>query len=291
METPRAGRLHQRPDPARPEEAARLPGVRQPLHAEPSAGRDHGVGGGRLRRLLRVRPASRRAGDRAVKDAILRKARESADVKEQFFRAEADRIEALRAGDGGARSSAAAGSTSWATAAAPRDAQHVAVEFCPSDRREAAAAAGARADQPTRAAHRHLQRPRLRQGLRRPAPAAGATRRHGAGAQHERPVAESRPRRSTWRASSALLTIAFTGKDGGRLADARRSLLRGAVLQHPPHPGDARRALPHRLGPRACRARRRRCPLTRPRRSRAELPAAARGLRPDPARPRQRRQA
>jgi len=30
-----------------------------------------------------------------VKDAILRKARESADVKEQFFRAEADRIEAL----------------------------------------------------------------------------------------------------------------------------------------------------------------------------------------------------
>ena len=30
-----------------------------------------------------------------MKDAILRKARESADVKEQFFRAEADRIEAL----------------------------------------------------------------------------------------------------------------------------------------------------------------------------------------------------
>jgi D-sedoheptulose 7-phosphate isomerase len=64
-----------------------------------------------------------------VKDAILRKARESADVKEQFFRAEADRVEAL------ARAMAAAfqrggrlyvmGNGGGAT-----DAQHVAVEFC-----------------------------------------------------------------------------------------------------------------------------------------------------------------
>ena len=64
-----------------------------------------------------------------MKDAILRKARESADVKEQFFRAEADRIEAL------ARAMAAAferggrlhvmGNGGGAT-----DAQHVAVEFC-----------------------------------------------------------------------------------------------------------------------------------------------------------------
>jgi len=63
-----------------------------------------------------------------VKDAIFRKARESADVKEQFFRAEADRIEAL------ARAMAAAferggrlyvmGNGGGAT-----DAQHVAVEF------------------------------------------------------------------------------------------------------------------------------------------------------------------
>jgi D-sedoheptulose 7-phosphate isomerase len=63
-----------------------------------------------------------------VKEAILRKARESADVKEQFFRAEADRIEAL------AHAMAAAferggrlyvmGNGGGAT-----DAQHVAVEF------------------------------------------------------------------------------------------------------------------------------------------------------------------
>jgi D-sedoheptulose 7-phosphate isomerase len=64
-----------------------------------------------------------------MKDAILRKARESAEVKEAFFRAEADRIEAL------ARAMAAAferggrlyvmGNGGGAT-----DAQHVAVEFC-----------------------------------------------------------------------------------------------------------------------------------------------------------------
>lgn len=64
-----------------------------------------------------------------MKDAILRKARESAEVKEAFFRAEADRIEGL------ARAMAAAfergarlyvmGNGGGAT-----DAQHVAVEFC-----------------------------------------------------------------------------------------------------------------------------------------------------------------
>jgi len=64
-----------------------------------------------------------------MKDAILRKARESAEVKEAFFRADADRIEAL------ARAMAAAferggrlyvmGNGGGAT-----DAQHVAVEFC-----------------------------------------------------------------------------------------------------------------------------------------------------------------
>ncbi|HEX7786382.1 MAG TPA: SIS domain-containing protein [Methylomirabilota bacterium] len=64
-----------------------------------------------------------------MKDAILRKARESAEVKEAFFRAEADRIEAL------ARAMAEAfarggrlyvmGNGGGAT-----DAQHVAVEFC-----------------------------------------------------------------------------------------------------------------------------------------------------------------
>lgn len=64
-----------------------------------------------------------------MKDAILRKARESAEVKEAFFRAEADRIEAL------ARAMAAAferGGRLYAmgNGGGATDAQHVAVEFC-----------------------------------------------------------------------------------------------------------------------------------------------------------------
>ncbi len=40
------------------EEAARLSGFRQAMHARNSAGRDDGIGGGRLRGLLQLRPAS-----------------------------------------------------------------------------------------------------------------------------------------------------------------------------------------------------------------------------------------
>jgi len=63
-----------------------------------------------------------------VKEAILRKARESAEVKEQFFRAEADRIEALvrvmaeRFTSGGRLYCMGNGGSAT-------DAQHVAVEF------------------------------------------------------------------------------------------------------------------------------------------------------------------
>jgi len=64
-----------------------------------------------------------------MKDTILRKARESAEVKEQFFRAEADRIETL------ARRMAVAfqrGGRLWVmgNGGGATDAQHVAVEFC-----------------------------------------------------------------------------------------------------------------------------------------------------------------
>jgi D-sedoheptulose 7-phosphate isomerase len=64
-----------------------------------------------------------------MKDAILRKARESAEVKEAFFRAEADRIEALvRAMAEGFRR----GATLWVmgNGGSATDAAHVAVEFC-----------------------------------------------------------------------------------------------------------------------------------------------------------------
>ena len=64
-----------------------------------------------------------------MKDTILRKARESAEVKEQFFRAEAGRIETL------ARRMAVEfqrGGRLWVmgNGGGATDAQHVAVEFC-----------------------------------------------------------------------------------------------------------------------------------------------------------------
>ena len=53
--------LHQRTRPAGREEAARLPCLRHAVHAATSARRDDGLGRGRVRRLLRLRPASRDA--------------------------------------------------------------------------------------------------------------------------------------------------------------------------------------------------------------------------------------
>jgi D-sedoheptulose 7-phosphate isomerase len=64
-----------------------------------------------------------------MKDAILRKARQSAEVKEHFFRAEADRIDglvhAMAESFGGGATLYVMGNGGSAT-----DAQHVAVEFC-----------------------------------------------------------------------------------------------------------------------------------------------------------------
>jgi D-sedoheptulose 7-phosphate isomerase len=152
-----------------------------------------------------------------VKDAILRKARESAEVKEQFFRAEADRIEALvrvmaeRFARGGRLYVMGNGGSAT-------DAQHVAVEFfhpiiekrkplpalaltvdpalvtaISNDRDFAKVFADqlrvlARPDDMALAISTSGQSPNLVQGLE-------AARDQG------------------------LLTIAFAGKDGGRLAD------------------------------------------------------------------------
>jgi D-sedoheptulose 7-phosphate isomerase len=63
-----------------------------------------------------------------VKDAILRKARESADVKEQFFRAEADRIEALVRAMA-ARFSSGGRLYVMGNGGSATDAQHISLEF------------------------------------------------------------------------------------------------------------------------------------------------------------------
>ena len=150
-----------------------------------------------------------------MKDAILRKANESAAVKEQFFRAEADRIEAL------ARAMAAAfergarlfvmGNGGGAT-----DAQHVAVEFCHPiiEKRRALPAIALTTDTALLTAisnDRDFAKvfgDQLRT-LARPGDMALAlsTSGHSPNLVHALEVARE----------GGLLTIAFTGKDGGRL--------------------------------------------------------------------------
>ena len=151
-----------------------------------------------------------------MKDAILRKARESADVKEQFFRAEANRIEAL------ARALAAAferggrlyvmGNGGGAT-----DAQHVAVEFCHPivEKRRPLPALALTTDTALLTAisnDRDFARvfgDQLRT-LARPGDMALALSTSGQSPNllHGLEVARDLD----------LLTVAFTGKDGGRLA-------------------------------------------------------------------------
>jgi D-sedoheptulose 7-phosphate isomerase len=151
-----------------------------------------------------------------MKDAILRKARESADVKEAFFRAEADRIEAL------ARSMAAAferggrlyvmGNGGGAT-----DAQHIAVEFCHPiiEKRRPLPAVALTTDNALLTAiandrdfakvfgdqlRTHAQRGDMALAL--------STSGQSPNLVHALEVARD----------LGLMTIAFTGKDGGRLA-------------------------------------------------------------------------
>lgn len=151
-----------------------------------------------------------------MKDAILRKARESAEVKEQFFRAEADRIETL------ARTMAAAferGGRLWVmgNGGGATDAQHVAVEFCHPivEKRRPLPALALTTDTALLTAisnDRDFARvfgDQLRT-LARPGDMALALSTSGQSPNlvHALEVARA----------LGLLTIAFTGKDGGRLA-------------------------------------------------------------------------
>jgi len=152
-----------------------------------------------------------------VKDAILRKARESMDVKEQFFRAEADRIEEL------ARIMAAAfqrggclyvmGNGGGAT-----DAQHVAVEFCHPivEKRRALPAVALAADTALLTAvgnDADFSQVFVRQIdlLARPEDAALGISTSGASANVNRALRRAREK--------GLLTIGFAGRDGGAMID------------------------------------------------------------------------
>ena len=153
-----------------------------------------------------------------MKDAILRKARESAEVKEAFFRADADRIEAL------ARAMAAAferggrlyvmGNGGGAT-----DAQHVAVEFCHPiiEKRKALPAVALTCDGATLTAignDTDFSRVFVDQLelLARPPDAVLGISSSGASANVNRALKRAR--------EMGLLTIGFSGRDGGRMVDA-----------------------------------------------------------------------
>ncbi len=152
-----------------------------------------------------------------MKDAILRKARESADVKEQFFRAEADRIEAVvramavRFSSGGRLY--VMGNGGGAT-----DAQHISVEFFHPivEKRKPLPAIALTADQALLTAISNdrdfakIFADQLRV-LARPGDIALAVSTSGKSPNLVQALETAR--------ELGLLTVAFTGKDGGRLPD------------------------------------------------------------------------
>jgi D-sedoheptulose 7-phosphate isomerase len=152
-----------------------------------------------------------------VKDAILRKARESAEVKEQFFREEADRIEALvravaeRFARGGRLYVMGNGGSAT-------DAQHVAVEFFHPiiEKRKPLPALALTADQALMTAISNdrdfakVFADQLRV-LARADDMALAISTSGHSPNLVQALVTAR--------ELGLLTIAFAGKDGGRLHD------------------------------------------------------------------------
>jgi D-sedoheptulose 7-phosphate isomerase len=152
-----------------------------------------------------------------VKDAILRKARESADVKEQFFRAEADRIEALVRAMA-ARFSSGGRLYVMGNGGSATDAQHISLEFFHPivEKRKALPAIALTADQALLTAISNdrdfakVFADQLRV-LARPGDMALAVSTSGKSPNLVQALETAR--------ELGLLTIAFTGKDGGRFPD------------------------------------------------------------------------
>lgn len=152
-----------------------------------------------------------------MKEAILRKARESAEVKEQFFRAEAGRIEALVRAMA-ARFSSGGRLYVMGNGGSATDAQHVSLEFFHPiiEKRKALPATALTADQALLTAISNdrdfakIFADQLRV-LARPGDMALAVSTSGQSPNLVQALETAR--------EMGLLTIAFTGKDGGRLPD------------------------------------------------------------------------
>src|SRR5262245_34521727 len=87
--------MHQRTRLERRQEAARVFRFRKRMHTRTSAGRNDGVLGRSVCGLLRVQAARAGAERMTPREAISRKVRESVEVKRQFFEANAEKIGAL----------------------------------------------------------------------------------------------------------------------------------------------------------------------------------------------------
>jgi D-sedoheptulose 7-phosphate isomerase len=152
-----------------------------------------------------------------VKDTILRKARESADVKEQFFRAETDRIEALVRAMA-ARFSEGGRPYVMGNGGSATDAQHISLEFFHPivEKRKALPAIALTADQALLTAISNdrdfakVFADQLRV-LARPGDMALAVSTSGKSPNLVQALETAR--------ELGLFTIAFTGKDGGRFPD------------------------------------------------------------------------
>ncbi len=152
-----------------------------------------------------------------MKDAILRKARESAEVKEQFFRAEADRIEALVRAMA-ARFERGGRLYVMGNGGSATDAQHISLEFFHPiiEKRSALPAVALTADQAVLTAISNdrdfakVFADQLRV-LARSEDMALAVSTSGRSPNLVHALETAR--------EMGLLTVAFTGKDGGRLLD------------------------------------------------------------------------
>ena len=123
------------------------------------------------------------------------------------------------------------------------------------DHRKAAGPARDGADHRHRHAHRRRQRSGFRPGLRAAAADAGQRGDMALG------ISTSGKSANVNRALQAaremgMLTVGFSGRDGGRMPEYLRLLLHRAELQHPPHSGNARDAAARCLGLDPCDPRR-----------------------------------
>ena len=293
IETRESPLLHQRARAARAEEAVGLPGVRQAVHA-------------RTRRSARRwcpprAPAPRTTSTAApeptaearMRDAILRKARESARARSSPSSRRTPRaIEALRARARRALRAPAAACSCMGNGGSACDAaaRRRRVPCTRSSRSGRALPAIALADRRRARSPPSATTPTSRSVFAEQLELLARAGRRRCSASRPRALGERRSARSRGARERGLLTIGFAGRDGGRMPTCASTASSCRAWSIHRIQETHTRALAPALGSGPRRAGRRRCPLSPPSCVR-RLPAADREHERHPARPRQRREA